>query len=91
MGDAYKVYLFDDMPSWKLTRVSDGEDIFHDSGEPEDQILVRDLAVLVKELNAVAAERDALAERNARILEDVKRLERALDTALEIATRGSGE
>lgn len=33
MGDAYKVDLFDDMPSWKmpswkLTRVSDGEEIF---------------------------------------------------------------
>lgn len=81
---------------WSVVRTNPdgGEDeIGHDGGEPEDQLLVRDWDWVVPELNRVAAERDeaALRERSA-LAAWLRRTGRHKDAeAVERAAHWTGE
>jgi hypothetical protein len=56
----YELRYDEDAPGYELIRVSDGEAIGFDWGEPEDRTFTRDFRPVVTELNRVAHQRDEL-------------------------------
>lgn len=68
--------------TWSVViRASDGYELFADGGEPEDQILSRDLKVFVDELNTAALRTAQLEDRFSKTRLSELRLKARAETA----------